>query len=192
MRKFLVLCLALLLPLAACGDDDDPIGPERIGSLSFNYSGDISGTFSVSGEPKLSSNGLPQNGFAVAGTDDGDVFVGGFRPQQGSKFDFLRIELEGVTGPRTVTVCPQPTGTCPLVALYLGFNPNGDTSDRRYVLTSGSVTVSELSVERVRGSFQGSGILINPTTGMPDFSRTITISNGQFDAPIRNDFDFED
>ena len=26
MRKFLVLCLALLLPLAACGDDD-PTGP---------------------------------------------------------------------------------------------------------------------------------------------------------------------
>ena len=191
MRKFLFLCLALLLPLAACGDDD-PVGPERTGSLSFAYSGDASSTFSVSGEPKLNSNGHPQNGFAVAGTDDGDVFVAGFRIGQGSKFDLLEIELEAVTGPRTITVCPQPSGSgCPLVVFYLGFNPDGDTSDRRYVLTSGSVTVSAIGAERVRGSFNGTGILLDPTTGLPNFTRTITISNGQFDAPVRNGFHFD-
>ena len=126
----------------------------------------------------------------MANAEGGDVFVAGIRPQQGSKFDFVGIQLEGVTGPRTVTVCPEPVGTCPGVFFFRGFNPNGDTFDAVYVLISGNVTVSQINAERVRGTFQGTGVLIDPATGgLPDFNRTITITNGQFDAPVMNNFD---
>ena len=188
MRKILLLLLGLLLPLAACGDDDDPIGPEPTGSLSFTFSGDTSGTFSVSGEPKLNSSGFPQNEFAVASVEAGEVFVGGFRPR-GPNFDLFGIGLEGVTGPRTVNVCPQPTGgTCPVVFFLTGISETTEAPSRVYVLTSGSVTVSEMNAERVRGTFQGTGIYIDPTTNQPNFTRTITISNSQFNAPVMNDF----
>jgi hypothetical protein len=189
MRKVLFLLLALVLPLAACGDDDNPIAPDKTGSLSFTYSGDMSGTFSVSGEANFDNADYPQNAFAAAQTEGGAVSIAGIRPTQPPKFDFAGIELEGVTGPRTIQVCAQPTGgACPLVFFLLGFNGNGDTFDQGYVFTSGSVIISEINAERVRGSFQGTALFISGT-GQPDFTRTITVTNGQFDVPVRNDLD---
>ena len=186
MRKSLVLCLALLLPLAACGDDD-PVGPDPTGSLSFNYNGDISGTFSVSGEPRLTSTGLPQNPFAVATTEGGSLLVFGARPATGNKFDLVRIE--GELGAGTFQVCSAPSADCPGGIFLLGLNDALNSFDQAYVLTSGTVTVSEVNGERVRGSFQGTAVRLDPATGQRDPTRTITISNGQFDAPVDNEFD---
>ena len=186
MRKISLLLLALLLPLAACGDDDDPIGPSTTGSLSFTYSGDIGGSFSVSGEPRLDSRGLPQNEFAVATREAGEVFIAGFRPGQESTFDLFGIQLEGVTSPRTIQLCPVPTTGCPSAGLFLELSSTGTSFGRAYVLISGSITVSEINADRVRGSFQGTGILVDPVTG-PDLTRTINISNGQFNVPVDNE-----
>lgn len=111
MRKLLPFFLAVLLPLAACGDND-PAGPNKVGSLSFTYSGDISGTFAVSGEAKSDDGDFPRNEFAAAQTENGDVFILGVRPTQQPKFDYFGIALEGVTGPRTIQVCPLPAGLC--------------------------------------------------------------------------------
>jgi hypothetical protein len=190
MRKLLPLFLALLLPLAACGNDD-PTGPSKVGSLSFTYSGDISGTFAVSGEANPDDGDFPRNEFAAAQVENGEVFIFGVRPTQQPKFDYFGIALEGVTGPRTIQVCPLPAENCPAVFFLRGFNGNGDTFDQAYVFVSGSVTISHMSAERVRGSFQGTAIFISGA-GQPDFSRTITVTNGQFDVPVRDDLDLDD
>jgi hypothetical protein len=189
--RFLPLLLVLLLPLTACGKDD-PVGPDPKGTLSFTYSGDISGTFSASGEPKPDAGDFPQTEFAAAQAENGNVLIIGLRPTQQPKFDYFGIALEGVTSPKTVQVCAQPTGgACPAVFYLRGFNGNGDTFDQAYVFTSGSVTISEINAERVRGSFQGTAIFISGS-GQPSFGRTITVTNGQFDVPVRNDLDWDD
>lgn len=193
MRKLFPFLLALLLPLAACGDDNGTGPEEEIGSLSFSYTGDTSGTFSVSGEPRQDSNGNPIGEWAVASTSSGgELFIAGLRPTQGAKMDVMFMQLSGVTGPTTIAVCINPaqiTDECPQIFFAQGFNGNGETFDRGYFLLSGNVTISAMSSERVRGSFQGTAILIDPTTAQPNLGRTITISNGQFDVPIRNDLD---
>ncbi|MBA3968607.1 MAG: hypothetical protein H0X52_00735 [Gemmatimonadetes bacterium] len=119
------------------------------------------------------------------------MFIFGVRPTQQPKFDYFGIALEGVTGPRTIQVCPLPAENCPAVFFLRGFNGNGDTFDQAYVFVSGSVTISHMGAERVRGSFQGTAIFISGA-GQPDFSRTITVTNGQFDVPVRDDLDLDD
>jgi hypothetical protein len=139
----------------------------------------------VSGEPRLDANGYPRNAFAAATNFAGDVVIGGVRPAGAPKIDFLGVELTGVDGPRTFTICE--TVGCPFVYFDLGFNGNGDTFDREYVFTAGTVTITSIDATRMRGSFQGTAVYIDPTTGEPDATRTITVTNGQFDAPVRND-----
>lgn len=190
MRKLLPLFFALLLPLVACSGEDDPIAPNKVGSLSFSYSGDISGTFSVSGEANIDDNDYPQNAFAVAQAEGGEVSIAGIRPTQRPKFDFFGIELADVAAPRTIQVCALPTGgACPVIFFLLGANSDTEAVDQAYVFTSGSVVISGISAERVRGSFSGTAVLLNLATGQPNLARTITVTNGQFDVPVRNDLE---
>ena len=185
MRKLFSFFLAVLLPLAACSGEDSPVGPNREGSLSFAYSGAVSGTFAVSGEANLDATNYPQNAFAAAVTESGGVFIAGFRPTERPKLDYIGISLTGVTGPGTITVCTGPSGSgCPSLFFFLGLA--GRDFDQAYAFTSGNVTISGFTTERVRGTFQGTAVFI-AATGEPDFTRTVAVTNGQFDVPIRND-----
>ena len=185
MRKALFLLLALILPLAACGDDN-PVAPGPVGSLSFAYTGDISGSFDVSGEAKYSQS-YPQNGFAIAKGGGTAVAISGVRPTQRPKYDFFGIELDGALLPGTYPVCTPLIGPgCPFVYFLLGFN--GSSADQAYRMVSGSVTISEISGGRWRGTFQGTAEAIT-ATGQSIPGRMITITSGQFDVPERPDLD---
>lgn len=193
MRKLLSLLVALTLPLAGCGDDGNPAGPGAEGSLSFTYSGDISGTFAVSGGKGREGERYPRNEFAAASRSrsGGFVRIDGVRPTQHPKLDFVGMSLLGVTGPKTITVCAiaAVAPDCADVQFTLGENvtSSGLDPDHVYVFTSGSVTVSEITAERVRGTFQGTGASIEPM-GQVNFARTIAVTNGQFDVPVVREF----
>jgi hypothetical protein len=188
MRKLLPLLFVLLLPPAACGgNDNDVVGPEKLGSLSFSYSGDISGTYSVSGEPKFDNDRYPQNPFgaAILG-NNGFLRITAMRPTQRPTVDGFMFRMGGITGPTTIPVCPQLIGpSCPDVVFSVKSNRPGELYNDPYQFTSGSVTISEITAERVRGNFQGTAVFRSLTDQAT--TRTITITNGQFDVPIRNE-----
>ena len=190
MRKLLVVAAVFLLPLAACGDDG-PVGPERVGSLSFTYSGDIDGTFAVSGAKGREGENFPKNPFAAASRDraGGIVHIDGVRPTQRPKLDFAAITLIGVSGPKTIAVCANAAVApdCPSIRFTLGENVTNSQFDHSYVFVSGSVIISEITPERVRGSFHGTAARLE-AMGQVNLSRTVAVTNGHFDVPIVRDF----
>ena len=185
MRKLLPVLLTVLLPLAACGDDD-PVGPDRSGSLSFTYSGDTSGTYTTKGEvPKIGTVAQNDVAMAMVGTLHNSLTIDAIRFTERPKADVLSIVTRNVTGPKTIPVCGVSNIDCAHASFTMGFNRDIPSNDRLYVFVSGDVTISEFSATRVRGTFQGRAVLID-RTGNRDPNRAITISNGQFDVPIRN------
>ena len=179
--------LSPLVGIAFAAGCNDSTGPSKVGSLSFNYSGDMSGSFSVSGEPNLGTNFYPQNAFAAATNFSGSVTIAGVKPRTAPLYDVMAMDLSNsdVTGPRTIDFCS--TGGCPEVFFALGFNGDGDTFETSYIFTSGSVTIAAMDDKRMRGSFSGTATYLDPDTGTLVPARTITVTNGQFDVPIRND-----
>ena len=193
MRKLLPLLFAALLPLAACGGND-VVGPneqEKPGSLSFSYSGDINGTFSVSGVPKSVNDNYPQKPFAVAAlTSTGFLRINAILPTEPPKANRFGFSVYSVKGPKTVQICAQVTSfDCPDVFFFIGFNVVGERWEGPYLFRSGSVTISEITAERVRGSFQGTAVFVSGNEEAV-ITKTITITNGQFDVPTRNDLEY--
>ena len=145
----------------------------------------------MSGAKGSQGEQYPQNEFAAAsrGRADGIVQIDGVRPAQRPKLDFAAITLIGVSGPKTITVCANAAVApdCPYVRFALGENVINSQFDHSYVFVSGSVTISEITPERVRGRFHGTAARLEPM-GQVNLFRTVAVTNGDFDVPIVRDF----
>lgn len=157
--------LALLLSAAAC----DGLGtdPDR-GALVFRYSGDISGTFEASGEYPAAAVG---ESYATGGANGTTLVV---EAQVGSgepKHFFL---YGGPGRPGTYTLGPQGD--------FRGsFIQQAGTGGAEFAFTAGTLVVLDVTDERIRGRFSGTGV------HRVDPARTVTITDGFFDVPNHSD-----
>lgn len=179
--------IALCVSSIACGGDGPTAPPvSASGSLSFSYSGAVSGTFDVNGA--IGSN--PSEGATAikGGLFDG-LLVMGVQMRDAARADFLDIILPPVTAPSVFSLsyaaCTSLATLCPLASLTLDvqilspvYPPYVD--DNRYLFTTGNVTVTAITASRVTGTFEGSASTF--AIGQP--ARVITITNGKFDVPI--------
>lgn len=182
-RVATVLTIALLamFVLAGCGDDELTEPAEQSG-LEFTYGGDRSGTYASEGAPTIGSSGLPEvSSWAIARPDSlGGMVIAAFEPSGATTGDLFILQLH-----------PIRTGEFTPCDIYAGEGCHGrliigvDTEDFTVVeewfeITSGSVTLSEASETRVRGSF-------SITLENQDATETITIDDGVIDVPFSND-----
>ena len=176
----------IILAVTGCQDVTGPSVPEH--TLTFQYSGDITGTFESSGLPSLASPGVlaPTGYVAAISYAAGSSRAGTLsfitqdpRGQQNGDM-FLMSRIPATRG--TVAVPTASNGT-PSALLYVSvlWNASIFQPTRIYAL-DGTLNVASVSATRVRGTFHGTAHLLTPT-GI-DSRHAITITNGEFDVPI--------
>ena len=176
---------ALLVVLAACGGGDST-GPAPSGSMRFTYRGEVSGSaagsFAVDG-PRQQFVGGAAGAGATRLRAQG---VGTYITVYGSRVDLAYAELEvtlySATAPGTFPVC-GPSDPEPRHCLLSGsFSPDPTSV---HFFRSGTVTITELTPSRVRGTFEGVTVGYCSGCANPADEDTIAITGGAFDVPFR-------
>ncbi len=186
-RTALLLILAASVPVAGCSDRS-PTEPVPVTALGFTYSGDRSGSYQVQGDVPLTVEGRPGHGTWAAALQvpGSDLSITAARAGTAPMADVFLIALHNITAPGTYSLdldqgCNHQTPTSCAVGMF-AFNYNWNTSDQLpdpyYLLASGTITITAMDAERVRGTFQLGGLRY------PSGSATISLSNGSFEVPI--------
>jgi hypothetical protein len=185
----LPLLAAATLLLLGCGGDSPTQPIDTGGTISFSYSGAISGSFSASGTLRLGSNQQPEFGSWAAGGrgPDNALVVTGLQPRTDQRGNAVALFVPAATGPATFPISPNcafPDDMCPAVvlvtnALVTGTEPS---FDRLCLVLTGSITVTAVSQERARGNFSGAGTCFDSQTATP--TGLFLVTNGVFDVPL--------
>jgi hypothetical protein len=182
MKRFLAF-LCLTVPVFGCGDANGPTPP---GSMRFDYSSSLSGpyhgTFDVTGSLDPDSDNWYTGAIAQRGNNQ--IGITGTDAPTKREFEFT---LVGVTAPGTYTTCQERTTGCVFQGhFWPSVNDNhsfgwGLLSPLPYPEVT--VTVTELTNSRIRGSFTGV-VVGNCTPCNTTAVNTITITAGTFDTPF--------
>ncbi len=174
----------------------NPPGREDAGFVSFTYTGDESGRYFAFGEPDSVVGTTPMGADFAAGTH----YYVGTEPRQAfgtsvtstargraGLSDGIHIQFNGPLQPRTYTIstCGRGGGPfCPLINLVFDVDNSvdgGGTQTRYYSFTGGTITIESVEDGRVRGTFIGTAVSTDWTTGE---TSTIVITDGRFDVPV--------
>jgi hypothetical protein len=181
---------------ALAGLPMNPPGREDAGFLSFTYSGDESGRYFAFGEADSVSGTTPMGADFAAATyyylgtsprqEFGTSITSSARAQAGLS-DGIHIQFPGAlqTGTYPIRTCGRGGGPfCPLITLVFDVDNDvegGGTQTRYYEFTRGSITITSVEDGRVAGTFEGTAVSTDWTTGE---TRTIVITDGRFDVPV--------
>lgn len=180
-RTFLSLAVLALLPLAACNDSS---GPDRrlTGETRFTYTGDVSGQFEAEGRVTLSNLDDGTFAFAQRGTDEeGNEFLVIYAQEgrdNSSRYDGLMMSVDEPDGGPVSCTAGQPD--CRLFASFvLGAEEDGE-SEAIFFGTGGSLNITQLTDDRVKGTFQMpmSGFIGEGAEG------EVQVTAGSFDLPV--------
>jgi hypothetical protein len=174
----------------------NPPGREDAGFVSFTYSGDENGRYFAFGEPDSIVGTTPMGADFAAGTH----YYVGTEPRQafGTSItstararaglsDLIHIQFNGPLQPRTysISTCGRGGGPfCPLINLVFDVDNSvdgGGTQARYYSFSSGTITIESVADGRVRGTFTGTAVSTDWSTGE---TSTIVITDGRFDVPV--------
>ncbi|MEW5931015.1 MAG: hypothetical protein AB1941_26425 [Gemmatimonadota bacterium] len=175
--------LLAALALASCEGGADPLVPPVGGDgLSFIYGGAASGSYRTSGSATLRADGLPGFGqWAVARADSiGGIVVAGLEPTGGNRGNLFILQLRGrETGEYRCSYLGTGAGARKCYGtLIVGIDLNDlSKPGEYYYVDSGTVTVTSLTGDRIRGTF-GVGL-----RALKDESRRITVTDGRIDVP---------
>lgn len=178
------------------GLPQNPPGREDAGFLSFTYSGDESGRYFAFGAADSVSGTAPMGDDFAAAThyylgiptrqEFGTSVTSTARGRAGLS-DLAHIQFNGALEPRTynISTCGRGGGPfCPLINLVFDVDndvPGGGTQARYYEFSSGTIVIESVEDGRVRGTFSGTAVSTDWTTGE---TRTIVITDGRFDVPV--------
>jgi hypothetical protein len=213
MRNTLKLAVTTLLAagLAACGDEstglDNDLLPKS-GEIGFSYSGAKRGTFLAKGALEFNQDStLKLQSFAVATTRTDSSSATGARvlfeavDLRLPRLDLFLGELPNLrTGTYSLNIaCSWQSLPDNCAALAFGidvdmqdaFSETGEFP--LYLLTSGTLEVSSISNNRIRGDFQGTAKLLTVLADDLDFvpGADLTVTNGTFDLPLMDGSIFE-
>lgn len=173
---------ASLALLASCKDSST--GPTGFsGTVSFTYSGAISGNFTATGVMPAAQGAMETSAWAAGevSTVDGVTYVASATPRNATSHDFFGFYVERTT-PGSSSASDTCTSNCAFVAFEFGMqNGTGNTWLQLCSLTAGTVTITEISGSRVKGTFSGTGECVAPNSSTP---QAFTVTNGTFDVAL--------
>jgi hypothetical protein len=179
-RRYFLLAGALAL-VASCGDSGT--GSNNLsGSLSFTYSGAISGSFSASGTlPVVTSLDTQQWAVGLRDDSQGEVIVEASKPRTSTSHDVVVLFITRTTVGSSSVDCGQ--NTC--ADLFFDFDADNSTGDAQQscFLTSGTLAISTITTSRVTGTFSGTGACFDVGGGSASF----TVNSGTFDVALVQD-----
>lgn len=186
------LCAVVLL----AGCDGSPSEPrfDPVGSISFAYSGVISGSYEARGVMEVEQGAIPApvTG-ATAYLQDDLMNLLAFRAQTSTRGDAFTLLLGAVPGTGSLPLDPLSCQQQVLASCRIGFFvPDVDVTqltgpdlasllEITYVLVLGNVEVTTRTDRRIRGTFQAIAFRGNEE----NLQNSLTITNGSFDLPIR-------
>ncbi|HET6228817.1 MAG TPA: hypothetical protein VFE05_01995 [Longimicrobiaceae bacterium] len=180
-RQLAAVLLGSAVLLSACSD---ATGADGVGSMQFDYAGDLSGSFSAVGKPERGTTGSYAEALYYASPN---LNVAGYQTSGNGVGDMLSLTFVRPTGPHTYQIrndaaCPDAAGECAFGAFIresVGQPPVW------LMFTSGTVTVTSVTSTEISGTFSGtvreevSGLAPHPAPLM-----SATITHGRFRAPL--------
>jgi hypothetical protein len=181
----LAVAAAAVVGLGACSDSTG--AKDRDSTVSFQYSGFSTGSFTASGNATNASQTHPAFAAAIRDTtDDAEpvVAIVGFQALENGRTSFIDLEFVEPSKPGDISLDDTcGTGTshvgCGLALLAFNWDLTVDSAaagEESYLVTGGTVHVSEISSTRVRGTFTAQA--------EDDNAHTITVTGGSFDVPF--------
>ncbi|MFQ6617154.1 MAG: hypothetical protein ACE5QV_00585 [Fidelibacterota bacterium] len=182
MKKILFYLFLMAVLLTNACEKEKPTEEEQKGSygsgaVSFTYSGEIDGIFSVSGSLSATQNsGEGSGGYVTTSKGYTTAVIFGAKWRSGGKVDEFVISLS----PQTGDITPGTySNTSPVnFGLFLfarDLNSFTSSTDfKGYVMISGSIEVIQYTSERIKGTFEGLAAMEN--------GGSINISDGNFDV----------
>ena len=174
--------LALVLAAVLAGCAEDPFAPDLApqGEARFTYTGDRTGEFAGSG--RMNRRNPNAGAWAIGQLEEFEdqPILGIFGQQRRAdlKIDGLLIEWEGAQV-GTVT-CADLTVVCPFTVIFVvGTQTFSDEVEAAYSNPQGSLTVTELTDDRARGTFSFTLRRQGATAEPPTIQAT-----GSFDVPL--------
>jgi len=185
-RRLTAALAAATMAAAGCKDSTG-IDPPTAGSLAFSYTGARSGSYSANGLlTRDGESSFVKQSFAAGVTlsNGGRAYVGmlAYAPVAATTGDEVVFLFPSVGPGQKLTL----TETCAAVGCSLGliaFDANPDLADDgsdTFYFTSGTIEVNTVSNGRMTGTFSG-------TAADSLGTRTITVTGGTFDVPVRNE-----
>ena len=185
--------LAATLVLGACDGDSTGSDPAKQGTLAFSYTGAVSGSFEAAGKYDRAED------FDLNGSEFGIAIVG---PNPAGGTDFVSVVAFSQTGKQTgeLVVLGFPYASAGTTLEFSGAacedvndcpggffirdldvqSQDGGPDARFFFLESGAITITEVTADRIRGTFTAHGIedVGSETPG------EIEIVSGSFDVPL--------
>jgi hypothetical protein len=177
------LVLAASLALLGCSSDKATAPTGLVGTFSFSYSGAISGTFNATGALPGTPAGMETTSWAAAeiSTADGETGVLAATPRSASSHDIAGLFMERVT-PGAATISDTCQTQCGFALMTFGqANGTGTTFLQECFITVGSITITEVTTTRVKGTFSGTGECLAFGSQTP---AAFTVTNGTFDVAL--------
>jgi len=168
--------------LAACGDSTGSGGlAADEGLATFDYSGAVEGRFSARGGANLTQP--PTVAYAEALARPGFVGIQAGSPRADGRFDNLILvgSVDFAVGTFPMCLSSGPTVPCMEFRVFINSDDSPQLNPGEYVFVwpvSGSVRIDRVTASRVRGTFTG-------TVSSLQSDDMISITNGEFDLPIR-------
>lgn len=163
-----------------------PPSNSREGTLGFAVSGAITGTFDARGEFRTGSS-TQTNSFAVATGTASRLSIVAFHLVSPPRGNVFLLELRNAQSGGSIPITTreqcdgQSTAPCAYGVLILDREPETEVIDVRdpsaFNLTSGSVTLTEVTDQRVSGVFSAQAT--QGSTG-----RVISLASGGFNIPL--------
>jgi hypothetical protein len=178
--------MTFLSLLAGCGGDKASGPTGLVGAMSFNYTGALSGSFNVTGQMPASQSQMETTSWATgeiiaSGTDAG-TYVIGATPRSASTHDFVFIQANRTNaGTSTIDYDNCTVDPCSTVLVVFGFD-NGSSFGylQDCYLQTGTITITEVTATRVKGTFSGAGLCFSQS----GTETAWTVSNGSFDVAL--------
>jgi hypothetical protein len=172
------LAVAISAATAACGDDENS---GLNGSLSFNHSGAISGSFSAVGRFPLFGE-FGTSAWAMGSRDDQNDVIGviAVSPGETGRYDMIVLAVPRVA-PGSATIDANCSGAaCAVVSIEFGLSEDDSDFSHLCFLDAGTVSISSISDTRVSGSFSGTGTCTDDTGATTSFG----VTSGSFNVPL--------
>lgn len=176
---------AAITALGACNDTSTTPNENRPGTVRFDFSGTISGTFDVNGAVRTDDNtgGFVYQPFAFAALQSFGSSILAFQPTTRPRGNAFEIRINDRVAGTYSTDLDTCELRCAVIFYVHDLDFEGNTGDGRiFESVSGEVEVTQFSTDAIVGRFDGVVL-----ADLDDATATVELTSGTFSVSLLED-----
>lgn len=187
MRVFYRPLAVVLAAAVLAGCEDDPAGPAASsGQLSASYTGYVSGSINAEGAYRNRPTTSYAIAFDVLDTQNGALHIGGEEYRDGEGRSIVMVLSRATEGTYSFDPsCNFDNAQCAYGKFEIDYAVADNAPAELHEITGGTVTVAEVTADRMRGTFAIQAQRYRASTGELVEGETLTFTAGTFDVPVR-------